>query len=306
MTAVTKILPRAVYGFPESAAAAEKLAGLLNLPCLAVEIHRFPDGESLVRLPAFAASAILYRSLNDPNDKLIELILASAELRTQGAGHITLVTPYLAYMRQDIAFRPGEAVSQKIIGPLIALYFNRILTVNPHLHRTPELGMVFPGRAATALTAAGLIGQSIAASTADKPLLIGPDAESAPLVENAAAACGATWATANKVRRGDRNVSVELPAGLDVKGRHTIIIDDVISSGATILDCAEALFARGAARVDVYTVHALFGPDIAATFTKAGISDVISCDSVPHPSNRISLAPLFCPPFVAKELTDER
>jgi ribose-phosphate pyrophosphokinase len=303
MTAVTSILPNAVYSFPESAAGAEKLAGLLNLPCLAVELHRFPDGESLVRLPAFAASAILYRSLDDPNDKLIELILASAELRTQGAGQITLVTPYLAYMRQDIAFHPGEAVSQKIIGPLIARYFDRILTVNPHLHRTPDLGMVFPGRSATALTAAGLIGQHIAASTTDSPLLIGPDAESAPLIETAAAACGAAWATAHKVRRGDRNVSVELPAGLNVKDRHCIIIDDVISSGATILDCAQGLFARGAAQVDVYTVHALFGPEIADAFAKAGIGNVISCDSIPHPSNRISLAPLLAPllaPFIPR------
>lgn len=299
-------LNTALYGFADSIAGGENLARALGLAYLPIELHRFPDGESLVRMPAFADEAILYRSLDRPNDKLIEIILAAAEMRRQGTRHLTLVAPYLPYMRQDIAFRPGEAVSQKIIGALLTPYFDRFIAVDPHLHRTHSLDTVFPGRDASALTAAALMGQHLAsAGMTQNAILVGPDEESTPLVRTAAEAADAEWLVARKVRHGDNDVTIELQATPSLQGRRAIIIDDVISSGGTILTCTGLLRGRGAARVDVCTTHALYGADVAAAFAQAGIGEVISCDGVPHPSNRMALAPLLAP-LLTQELVHER
>lgn len=287
-------LVRAVYGFTDSADGGQRLAREMSLPFVAIETHHFPDGESLVRIPRGADDAILYRSLDRPNEKLVEIILASAELKRQGAMRLTLVAPYLAYMRQDIAFHEGEAVSQAIIGQLLSGYFDRFVTVNPHLHRTAELTSVFRYRRAAALTAASLIGGHLnGAGYPKNTLLVGPDEESAPLVRTAAESAGLEWIVAAKERQGDRNVAITLPASTHIQGRQAVIIDDVISSGVTIARCAALLFERGATIVDVYTVHALFGEPTGQIFRDAGIGKVISCDSVPHPSNNIHLAPLI-------------
>src|SRR5690606_8630460 len=134
-----------VFGFRESAEQAARLAAELDVPFGEVAVHRFPDGESLVRVDPPPATAILYRSLDDPNPKLFELLLAASALRDSGARRVLLVAPYLAYMRQDIAFQPGEAVSQRVIGKLLAAHFDAVMTVDPHLHRTRSLEAIMPG-----------------------------------------------------------------------------------------------------------------------------------------------------------------
>ena len=139
-----------VYGFPESADGARRLAAALDVPCHIAELHRFPDGESLVRLPQAAEGevgrAVVYRSLNRPNDKLVELTLAASVLRRHGATELCLVAPYMAYMRQDAVFRPGEPVSQTVVGDWLGRLFDRFVCVEPHLHRTHTLDAVFVGR----------------------------------------------------------------------------------------------------------------------------------------------------------------
>ena len=84
----------------------------------AVRVHRFPDGESLVRVAPPTRHAILVRSLHEPNAKLVEVLLAADALRRAGARRVTLVSPYLPYMRQDAVFAPGEPISQRVIGRL--------------------------------------------------------------------------------------------------------------------------------------------------------------------------------------------
>lgn len=283
-----------VYAFPESAAAAERLADRLGLPCFTAELHRFPDGESLVRCPERVERAILYRSLDNPNDKLVEIVLAASVLRREGARELCLVAPYMAYMRQDAVFRPGEPVSQKVIGAWLAQHFDRIVCVEPHLHRTGQLDEVFPGRTTDALSAAPVLAERLAAwGVSPDTVLVGPDEESAPLIEATAAGLGLSWTVAGKERRGDRDVTVTLPETAGLAGRPAVILDDVVSSGETILSCARAVAARGGGPLRVIGVHALHAGDVAARFAAAGIEAFESCDGVPHPSNAIPLAPLL-------------
>ena len=149
--------------FADEQAPALRLAEALGLPAAAIERHRFPDDELRLRLPFGAGQAIprqvlLYRSLDRPNDKLVELLLVAGEARALGVQRLLLVAPYLAYMRQDIAFNPGEVVSQTIVGAFIAQHFEGLVTVDPHLHRIERLQQAVPlGEAALSLSGAPML-----------------------------------------------------------------------------------------------------------------------------------------------------
>ena len=281
-----------LLAFDDECHLAEPLAAALGVSLSWIERHRFPDGESRLRLPATLPPRVaLLRGLHRPNEKLAELLIIAPAARELGAAQLTLVCPYLAYMRQDMAFRPGEAVSQRHIGQALAGWFDNVITVDPHLHRVATMDEVLPGRRGVALSAAALLG-AWASRHASRPILLGPDEEAAPWVRSAAQAQGLEHGTCIKQRSGDREVRVALP-GLDFRGREVVLIDDVASTGRTLAVTAGALLQRGAAAVDVAVTHALFVDDAIAQLAAAGVRHVWSSDSVPHASNVVSLVPLL-------------
>jgi ribose-phosphate pyrophosphokinase len=281
-----------LLSFEDERHLAEALAQALGVPLRWVDRHRFPDGESRLRLPAVLPPRVaLLRGLHRPNEKLAELMIAAPAARELGAERLTLVCPYLAYMRQDMAFQPGEAVSQRHVGQALAAWFDAVITVDPHLHRVASMDEVLPGRRGIALSAAPLLG-AWAARHARQPILLGPDEEAEPWVRSAAEAQRLQHATCVKQRRGDRDVQVALP-GIDFAGREVVLIDDVASTGRTLAVTTEALLARGAAAVDVAVTHALFVDDAVAQLARAGVRQLWSSDSVPHPSNVVSVVPLL-------------
>jgi len=282
--------------FEDEAQPARALAQAAQLPHALIDRHRFPDEELKLRLPVNAQgllpdTLVIYRSLDRPNHKLIELMLAAEQARQLGARRIVLVAPYLAYMRQDIAFQPGEVVSQKVIGRFIAGLFDAVITVDPHLHRINTLQEAIPLTQAIALSGAPMLADLIARHHAD-PILIGPDAESAQWVRSAAQSRGLAHGVCTKTRLGDRHVEVTLPA-IDVRGRTVVLIDDVASSGHTLAQAATSLLAAGASSVDAAVTHALFAEGSLALMRQAGIRRVWSTDCIAHESNAISMAPIL-------------
>jgi ribose-phosphate pyrophosphokinase len=281
-----------VLGFPEYAEQGRRLAVAAGLDYAEVGIHRFPDGESRVRLPQRLPPRIIFcRSLHRPNDKLIELALAARTARELGAGEITLVAPYLCYMRQDKAFAPGEAVSQRIVGTLLADWIDALVTVDPHLHRVRRLDEAVPVRRARCLSAAPLMADFLAGAAEDS-LLVGPDSESRQWVEAIATSQGLDWCVGEKERLGDREVSIRLPEA-DCRGRDVIIVDDVASTGRTLESAARQLASASPRSISVLVTHALFLEGAPKRLRAAGAGDIWSTDSIPHPTNRLELAPLL-------------
>ncbi len=281
-----------LLGFEDYRPQGEALAHTLGIPYATVNIHRFPDGESKVTLPApLPAEVILCRSLDHPNDKLIELLLAAKTAREKGVERLTLVAPYLCYMRQDIAFQPGEAISQRIIGGFLGELFDKVVTVDPHLHRIERLEQAIPGREAVALGTAELMGRFLAENTS-RPLLIGPDAESEQWVRAIAEPAGLEYAVAAKERLGDREVHITLPDH-DYHRHEVILIDDMISTGRTLINVAEQLKRQGAQTIHCLVTHALFSDDVTQALNNAGIIHIWSSDSIPHPTNAVALAGLL-------------
>lgn len=282
----------AVFGFPECTAEAGRLAADLRVPLLAVAVHRFPDGESLVRVDPPPATAILYRSLDDPNVKLVELLFAASALRDGGAQRLVLVAPYMAYMRQDKAFGPGEAVSQRVIGSLLSEHFDAVLTVDPHLHRIRTLSEVMPGIEAVSISAAPALSESLAGEGNDM-VLVGPDGESRQWVEAIATPLGLDVLVGAKQRNGDRNVEIAIDGVEAVKGRRALLVDDVISSGETLIAAAGLLRSAGARRIEALATHCLGSAEDLERITRAGIERIRATDTVASPAAAIPIAGLL-------------
>lgn len=268
------------------------LAAILGIGHARLAEHRFPDGESLVTLPPQPGARVLvYASLDRPNERLVPLLLALHGLRETGAQWIGLVAPYLAYMRQDAAFHPGEVISQRIIAALLAAPIDALWTVDPHLHRVASLDEVFPGIRSTALTAGPLLAAWVRANAADA-VLIGPDRESEQWVRGIAGQGGNPWGVAEKTRLGDREVRIRLP-DVPVAGRRCVLVDDVASTARTLAGATTQLLQAGAAAVDVLVTHALFVGDAEDTLRQSGADRLVSTNSIKHTSNALDLAPLL-------------
>lgn len=292
------LIPDVVYTFADGWNQAAAIATRARAGLGKIDVHRFPDGETLVQAAPLSDAkgriVAIYRSLDDPNAKLTELMLAASAVRSLGADKVILIAPYLPYMRQDRAFAPGQAVSQLVLAQFLSAHFDAVVTIEPHLHRTHSLQDIFGRTPAIAIGA----GRAIAAHMRDEAtvptVVVGPDEESESLVREVVDVVGTSWFTARKRRSGDTDVRIELPAGLDIGGHPVVIVDDIISSGTTIATLSRALKAAGAATINVYAVHALFDQGAAFLMHRAGVAKIKSVSTVPHTTNAISAADLIC------------
>ncbi|MDD1632761.1 MAG: ribose-phosphate diphosphokinase, partial [Methylococcaceae bacterium] len=271
-----------ILAFPDYLSGAQRLADRLNAPLAEVGLHRFPDSESFIRLPpSLPAHVIVCRSLNQPNDKLIELLLCAATARELGAKRLTLVAPYLCYMRQDFANQPGVAVSQRIIGKMLAGLFDDVITVDPHLHRISSLDQAIPVKNAISLSAADEIGRFLK-QRLDYALLLGPDSESEQWVATIANKIGFDYCIAHKERRGDKQIEMTLPDN-NFLNKSVVIIDDMASTGRTLGKATRLLQAAGSKDIYAVVTHPLFCDDAEAHILQAGIKSIWSTDSIDHP-----------------------
>lgn len=276
----------------DPAAPAQRLAAAIDLEVTPIGLHRFPDGESLVTAAGAGRTAIVFRSLDNPNAKLVETLLAAASLRKQGAEKLILVAPYLSYMRQDKEFTAGQAVSAAIVGQWLGNAFDAVVTIAPHLHRIARLDDVVTSPLALALDPGPLMAEGLPRGAHEKLFVLGPDEESEPLAKSFAARLCSPYAVARKVRHGDRAVDVNLPLQALADAR-VILIDDMVSTGETLAACARQARLSGAAIIDAVTAHVVGPADPLPVLRAAGIRQLYSCDTLAHDSNRFETAGLL-------------
>jgi ribose-phosphate pyrophosphokinase len=282
-----------IFALPGADALAARLAADMGGEVGRVIVHTFPDGESLVRLDADvdARCVIFAGSLDHPNGKTLALLFAADAACDLGASKVLLVAPYLGYMRQDARFRPGEAITSRTFAAVLSPFFDAMITVDPHLHRINSLGEIYRMPAFVVSSA-----PRIAAWVREhvpNPLVVGPDSESAQWVTAIAAEAGAPYTVLSKTRHGDHDVSVSLPDAAQWHGRNPVLIDDIISTGHTLIQAAQSLRAAGMAPPVCVGVHALFAGGAYERLLAGGVARVVTCDTIPHVSNAISVqAPL--------------
>ena len=280
-----------LYALPENEAFTRALAAAWPGDVAGLEVHRFPDGESRVHLASLprGRDVVLVCTLHDPDPRLLPLLFAAGAARELGARSVGLVAPYLAYMRQDQRFREGEAVSARQFARLLSAQFDWLATVDPHLHRVHALAEIFTIPAVT-VPAAPLLARWIAAHV-ERPLLVGPDSESRQWVARVAEQASAPWVILDKERRGDRQVVLRVP---DVGrwAQHTpVLVDDIISSGGTLVEATRALCGQGLRAPVCAAVHAVFAPWAYWALLEAGVARIITTDTIAHATNGVPVAP---------------
>lgn len=281
-----------LFPMPGNEAFGSRLAAAAGLEPGAVEVRRFPDGESYVRIlsPVAGETAFLLCSLARPDEQFLALLFAARALREQGAASVRLIAPYLAYMRQDSRFQPGETITSQHFAELVSREFDGLVTIDPHLHRHRSLADLYSIPAA-ALSAAPALAEWIR-DNVPAPLLVGPDEESEQWVAAIAALVEAPFTLCRNGRRGDREVKISLAAASRHSGRQPVLVDDIASSGRTLAEAARRLQQTVGAKPVCAIVHALFEKG-ALEALRPVTQTIVSTDTVSHETNAVPVAELL-------------
>ena len=278
-----------LFSLPGNEQFAAGLAALLDADVGALSTRHFPDGETYIRLDSdvVTRSVILVCTLDRPDDKALRLLFAADAARDLGAVSVGLVAPYLAYMRQDRRFLPGEAVTSQFFARLLSAHFDWMVTVDPHLHRRSSMAEIYSipvGVCHAAPRISAWIGANVA-----NPIIIGPDVESEQWVSAVASGAGAPFTTLEKKRRGDREVEITVRDIVEWRDRQPVLVDDIISSGGTMEMVVGQLISQGFSAPVIVAVHGLFAEDAFERLRTAGAGLIVSTNTVPHAASAIDV-----------------
>ena len=290
-----------LFPLPGNEAATRRIADASGIELGALEIRQFPDGETYLRYPNSVAgrSVILFCTLDRPDTKFLPLVFAASAARELKAARVGLVAPYLAYMRQDRNFRAGEAVTSAIFARLLSANLDWLVAIDPHLHRIHALGEIY-AVPSHVVHVAPLISAWIKAQIA-QPLLIGPDAESAQWVGEVARDAGAPFLVLQKTRRGDREVVESIPEVARWRGFTPVLVDDIVSTGRTMIEAIRHLKNTGLAAPVCIAVHPVFAGSALRELREAGAEKIVSTNTIAHETNAIDVTALLIPAI--KELS---
>jgi ribose-phosphate pyrophosphokinase len=278
-----------IFFLPGNKQLAEALESKLNIKIGSAEIRYFPDEETYIRIDSDVKNKkiILICSLHHPNNQAIPLMFVAKTLKILGAAKVCLVAPYLPYMRQDKCFNPGESVTSQLFGKFISGFIDSLITIDPHLHRIHVLSEIYSAPIILTLTSTNKISTWIR-DNVESPFIIGPDEESKQWVSEVAKNANASFAIIKKIRYGDRKVSISVP-DINDTSKTPVLVDDIISTGTTMLAAIQQLLLMGFKNPICICVHALFNNEVYKSLLNAGAQAVITCDTIPHYSNKIEI-----------------
>ncbi len=264
---------------------AAKIAKELSLELSPVEIFVFPDGEKRIRIKenVLGKDCIIVQSASTPPDEnYMELFIMIDALKRSGAKSIKTLIPYLGYQRQDHIFRGGEAVSLEVIAEiLVRVGMTELFSFDLHSPKIPEVFSVPVHH----LLALPLFSEKIKKEfKLDEIVLVSPDMGGIRRIKSVSEMLGnIPFATVEK----NRNLSTgEIhDAGLngDVRGKVAVIIDDMISTGITIVDAVNLLIENGATKVFAFATHAVFAREASKLLQKSAVERVVVSDTIDIP-----------------------
>ena len=304
MTGITttgekKLLLFSGRAYPELSA---EIAGCLGIEPTPTTLSDFPNGEIFVRFleSVRGSDAFVLQSHTAPINKWImeQLIMVDA-LKRASAKRITVVIPFFGYARQDKKSRGREPISARLMADLFATAgADRLMTVDLH---TAQIQGFFDG------PVDHLFALPILASYIEDRLemsqvtVVAPDAGRVRVCERWTDRLGCPLAIIHKRRDPDANNKVKVLEVVGrVKGRTCIIVDDMIDTGSTIVNAAEALFEQGATQVIVTATHGVLSGPAVDALKNSRISEVIVTNTLPIPAEKrfdkltvLSIAPLI-------------
>ncbi|MDP8023375.1 MAG: ribose-phosphate diphosphokinase [Nitrososphaeria archaeon] len=270
------------------------LSRQLKVDLTPAEIRKFPDNEKYVRIDGDVSNknvVILQSMAFRPDEYLIESLLLASAAKDAGAKSVTLAAAYFPYARQDERFKPGEPVSVSVVAQLLtAAGVDNLVTVDVHRHRVLDFASIFKGKWIDVSVMPYLVSYGKKSGLIDNDtFIVGPDSEAIQWAKIAAESAGlSNYGALRKKRFGDTEVTVS--GELNLEGKKVFIVDDIISTGSTIIEASKAIKEMGGKLVGVACAHGLFVNEALYKLYREGISEVYSSDTVPNQTTRVSSA----------------
>ena len=266
---------------------AKELASVMGCDYIQAATTTFPDGECYTRIDAEKLDDdVVIVQTTSPDSKLIELLLLQDAVRRLGAKSITLVIPYFGYARQDRVFKPGEPESAKVMCQHLDMNCDRVITVDIH----KEAVLNYFNHPHKDLKAAPVIAEYFKGKGID--MVLSPDLGAEGRAKMVGEVMGVPYDHLEKTRLSGTDVRIA-PAKADVKGKKVLIVDDMISTGGTIIAAAYALREAGAAGISVACTHGVFVNNAIEKFTGSSLDALLSCNTLNNPVSHISVASLI-------------
>jgi len=289
---------------------AEDIVHHLNIPLSPVEIFLFPDGERRVRIEASVLDedVIIVQSTSTPVDSnYMELFFLIDSAKRSGAKSITVVMPYFGYQRQDHIFRDGEAVSLDVVIKILeSLGVDKVISLDLHSIKIPELFHI----PIVHLSALPLFAEKIRemlrlhlnkGATFAQMLLVSPDMGGLRRIKQMSILLDEMPFVATVKERDLNSGEIEIntiEGTIEEGKKRALIVDDMISSGKTIVKSAQLLARHGVEEIYVFVTHAIFSAEAPEILQNSPVSKVFVTDSVFIPEEKrfeklevISLAP---------------
>ncbi len=272
---------------------AKKMASKLKAKYSPLTIGAFPDGDLYLKFNCEVKGQIvvIVQSFQPhPDQSLFDVIFAAETAKDLGAKKVILVAPYLAYMRQDKRFNSGECISSLVMAKLLNHSIDKLITVDPHLHRYRSMREIFT-IPTIRLTSNPLIGEYIRKHFSEE-VIVGPDWESYQWAEDIAKHIHVHATVLKKTRFSSRHVEVKMIHPIEIKGKDVVIVDDIISTGHTIAEAAKEAKKLGARNIIAIGVHGLLVENATEKLKKQGIR-VITTNCIEDKSNKIDITPIL-------------
>lgn len=252
-----------------------------------LESRKFPDGERYIRIKGdIDEGVVVVQSTGYPQDEnLIELFLILKTIRKMGIKKIRTVIPYFGYGRQEKSFNHGEAISAEVVSQLIQESgASEIYSINLHEESICNLFNI-PAYNLSAMPAiASFIGENV-----EDPVILAPDKGALGFAHEISNILNCESDYLEKIRLSPNKVETK-PKNLDVDDREVVIIDDIISTGGTIVNACSILKEHGASRIMVSCVHPVLVEDALLKIFAAGADEVVSTDTLKSEVSTVSVA----------------
>jgi ribose-phosphate pyrophosphokinase len=277
---------------------AKKISLDLDVEYKNTELRVFGDGESKIRLDNVAKkNCIIIHSTYPPTDRhLMQLFMVIFKCKEDGASNICVVSPYLAYTRQDKVFVDGEIITISLVTKILAsLGTTKLITVDSHSPDVLNCSIT-----TIDLTAIPSLSSYVKKNmTINNPIVVSPDEGGIERAKKFARLINANILSLFKTRdRFTGDVSISLSEQLPLKKRTALIIDDMISTGTSVIKAIELLKKNNIGDVYVICTHALLLDDAKEKLLKAGIKEIISTNSIPNEFAKVDLSSVISDYFL--------
>ena len=283
---------------------AELISDEIGVPLTDPRVRRFADGEIDVKIQDSMRGHdvfVLQPTCHPVNESLMELFILLDALRRASAGRITAVIPYFGYARKERKSQPREPISAKLMANFITLAgADRVLLLDLHADAIEGFFDVPTDH----LTAHKILAAHIRTRRLANCSVVAPDAGGAKRAEHMAKLLGAPLVFVYKRRPEDDAAEILDMAG-DVAGRDCVVVEDIISTGGTIVEIARALREHGARHVIVACTHPVLAPGAVERLRSAPVDEVVVTNSIPVPAENqgspvtvLSVAPLLAEAIV--------